>query len=183
MFKKIRKFLIETVLGGSADRIYPVSYQAVDVVVFDKFDLTKTPRRVLMGHKWEKFSGGLKAPKQEKRFIGGFVDPKDTSLEFAARRELSEEGGANLEVSQPKYVGSFRVEDPRYTDSPDKIMSAVFLTTYVYGYATAGDDIATVEWVDTEWLRRNYTRKDGGKYLVAKEHWPLVNLLIEKGII
>jgi bifunctional NMN adenylyltransferase/nudix hydrolase len=128
---------------------YPTSFQATDIVVIDK-----TLERVLLGKK----------PKQPFfRFLGGFVDPKDTSLEEAAQRELAEEGGKDMTCFNFRYWFSFRVEDPRYFDSEDKIMSAVFLANYVGGTPKAGDDIGEVEWFDFKKLK-NY------KNLVMPEH-------------
>jgi bifunctional NMN adenylyltransferase/nudix hydrolase len=171
MFKKLKRFVIEK-LGGSADRIYPTSFQAVDVVVIRRKDNT-----MLLGQKWT--DKNRTAAKQEIRFIGGFVDPADDCLETAARRELGEEGGRNLEVSRPKYVGSFRVDDPRYRNSVDKIMSAVYVTEYLWGFEEAGDDIAAVDWYDIEWVKTHY--QDKGVF--APEHIPLVKMLIGKGVI
>lgn len=170
MFKKLKRAIIEF-LGGSADRIYPVSYQAVDIVVIDK-----SLNEILMGSKWKDKS--CTVIKNEIRFLGGFVDPKDNSLEAAAVRELKEEAGPNLEISKPVYVGSFRVDDPRYRDSQDKIMSAVFVCERIYGFARGGDDIAVTEWINIEVLKRQYE-----KMTIAKEHIPLIELLIQKGII
>jgi bifunctional NMN adenylyltransferase/nudix hydrolase len=151
--------------------IYPTSFQAVDIVVFNR-----ATNEILLGSKYDK---PHKTPKKEKRFIGGFVDPADASLEVAARRELGEEAGRNLEVSDPKYLGSFRVDDPRYRDSIHKIMSAVFFCEFVYGFATAGDDIAEVSWVNLDTFRVSYNKAG---YL-APEHIPLVEMLIQKGVV
>jgi len=170
MFKNIKRTIIEK-LGGSADRIYPVSYQAVDIVV-----IRKETNEILLGRKWANRKARI--PKAELRFLGGFVDPSDPSLEFAARRELREEAGVNLEVSDPVYIGSFRVDDPRYKDKTDKIMSAVFLTQFVYGFAKGGDDIAETVWAKIPSFKANYHILS-----FAPEHKPLVEMLIEKKII
>jgi ADP-ribose pyrophosphatase YjhB (NUDIX family) len=168
LFKKIFKSLDESLYG----KRYPISYQAVDIVV-----INIETRQILLGSKWED-EERTKA-KGEKRFIGGFVDPSDPSLEYAARRELSEEAGHGLEVGVPSYVGSFRVDDPRYRESEHKIMSAVFVTKYIFGRAKAGDDIAKVHWVDIDFLKINYEQVGH----LAPEHKPLVKMLIDKAYI
>jgi len=145
---------------------YPTSFQATDAVIFKK---SGNANVMLLGRK--KF-------KKKYRFIGGFVDPeKDKSLEQANRRECYEEAGTNLECSDPKYLFSFRVDDPRYRDSVDKIMSAVFLREYVYGTEKAGDDIKEVVWFSRPYVRKYY------KEVVVKEHWPLVEELIRRNIL
>lgn len=147
---------------------YPTSFQAVDIVV-----LNKNKKTVLLGRKKNKI---------QWRFIGGFTEPKDSSLEYAARRELAEEASINLEVSPMVYIGSFRVDDPRYRDSKHKVMSAVFLCEYLWGFAKAGDDICGVKWVPYHWIQIPgwpTLEADG----IVEEHIPLVQMLIDKGIL
>ena len=116
----------------------PVSYQTVDVAILSD-DRTK----VLLGQK--PMDDGM------WRFVGGFVDPTDATLESAARREAKEECG-DIEISDPHYVGSFRINDVRYAHAQDKIMTAFFSSTYVYGRVAAGDDITLVAWHPVERL-------------------------------
>lgn len=142
---------------------YPTSFQATDCVIIDT-----AKRTLLLGRK----------PKENKfRFVGGFVDPKDTSLEVANLRERIEEAGMNLECTPPSYLFSFRVDDPRYRDKSDKIMSAVFLYNYIFGFAKAGDDIGEVRWFNIDDVKENY------KHIIMQEHHPLVEKLIEKSVI
>jgi bifunctional NMN adenylyltransferase/nudix hydrolase len=152
--------------------VYPTSFQACDIVIYKR-----DTRQLLLGQKWADKT--RTKPKTERRFIGGFVDPADPSLEYAAMREKGEEAGINLEVTQPVYVGSFRVDDPRYRNSIHKIMSAVFYCEYMFGIPKAGDDIAAVEWIDIDEFRLNYDAKG---YL-APEHIPLVQMLIKKAYL
>lgn len=111
------------------------------------------------------------------RFPGGFVDPHDESLESASIREKNEECSINLECSPPQYLFSFRVPDPRYKNSQDQIMSAVFLSFYLWGKEKAGDDIKYVQWFNKDYLRRNYHKT------IMPVHVPLVKKLIDLGII
>lgn len=131
----------------------PVSYQAVDIAVvsFDRGD-------ILLGRK--------KQDGDKLRFIGGFVDPADESLEHAARREAYEEA-PNIEIADLRYLGSRRINDVRYRGSEDGVMSALFVSAYVFGHARAGDDLDALEWVPL----RNARAK-----LIAEHHelWDLL---------
>lgn len=140
---------------------YPTSFQATDC-----FIVHREGGKILLGKK----------PSQKFwRFLGGFVDPSDVSLEAANARERQEEGGIDLECSRPEYLFSFRVNDPRYSDKPDKIMSAVFKSFYLWGAPKAGDDIGKVRWFSRDYIRRKY------KKIIMPEHFPIVEKLIELG--
>lgn len=140
---------------------YPTSFQAVDVIILDK---KADFNNLLLGRKLS----------QEKwRFIGGFVDPKDNSLEEAAIRELGEEVKGIGSYGAAKYEGSFRVDDPRYRDSVDKIMSAVFLVRISqFKELFGGDDIFEVKWYDLKHLYENY------KQIIVPEHFPIIEKFI-----
>ena len=131
-----------------------VSFQTVDVAVLNH-DLGA----VLLGQKT--------TDAGRFRFIGGFVDPIDESLESAAFRELREEAG-NLGTSNFRYVGSHRVNDWRYRASPDKICTALFVTDFHYGSPKAADDVVLVKWVPLMELRE----------VIVESHRPLAELLI-----
>ena len=94
---------------------------------------------------------GRKQGEAYHRFFGGFVDPRDESLEAAAARELKEEAGTNVEIGGHNsliYIGSHRVDDWRYRSESDKICTALFVAPYQYGVPAPGDDIAEVSWFD-----------------------------------
>lgn len=88
---------------------------------------------------------GKKENDQKWRLIGGFSDPTDESYEDAARRELQEEC-KNIEVGEMKYERSFRVNDWRYKNEPDKIITTLFSTEFISGNPEGSDDIAEVKW-------------------------------------
>lgn len=133
----------------ASQKRFPISYQTVDVAVVN-YD----QGLVLLGKK--KGDGG------KLRFIGGFVDPKDESLERAAKREVIEET-SHIEIDSLKYLGSFRVDDWRYKGKEDGIMTAFFAAHFIFGAPKAADDLDEVMW--TPW-------QEITKVLVA-EHQPL----------
>jgi bifunctional NMN adenylyltransferase/nudix hydrolase len=127
---------------------FPTSFQTVDIAA-----LSADKHRVYLAQK----------PGEDKlRFIGGFVDPTDVSLEHAAGREFTEEtGGAT--VNNLKYLGSFRVDDWRYRSERDKIMTALFMGIHSSGMLVPSDDISLLKSVDlslfvsTGWIEENIT--------------------------
>lgn len=85
------------------------------------------------------------------RFIGGFFDPsKDNSHEAAARRELQEEVPSIVlhPDTHPEYIGSAVIDDWRYHNTGDVVVTTLFAFTTESETAVAGDDIRTVEWLD-----------------------------------
>lgn len=145
----------EGVIFASAYK-YPISFQAVDIAI-----VNQDKKEVLLGRKHD---------ETLFRFIGGFVDPTDDSLESAARREAREEAGA-MELADIKYLGSYRVDDWRYRKEVDKIMTAFFMTSYIFGHPVAGDDIAEVKWFNLS------TITDGD---VVEEHRYLLDRLLKE---
>ncbi|MFZ2188863.1 MAG: NUDIX domain-containing protein [Candidatus Moraniibacteriota bacterium] len=112
---------------------FPISFQTVDIAVVRHED-----QAVLMGRK--------KIDGEKYRFIGGFVDPADDSLEMAAHRELREEAGP-IDCHNFTYLGSWRVSDYRYRAEEDKVMTAFFVTYKLCGRECAGDDIDELAWI------------------------------------
>lgn len=111
---------------------YPTSYQVVDVAV-----LNEDRSQVLLG--------GKDGDNGKWRFIGGFVNPTDTSLEHAARREVAEELG--IEAADFTYIASKRIEDWRYpVGGKDGMLSAFFIAKFVFGSPLAADDITRAKW-------------------------------------
>lgn len=100
------------------------------------------------------------------RFVGGFVDPNDTTYLEAARREFHEET-TNVEASAWRQIGSHRIDDWRYRGSGYSIMTSLFCCQYNFGRAEAADDVVSAQWVDlSEMMDR-----------LVEEHKPLGQML------
>jgi bifunctional NMN adenylyltransferase/nudix hydrolase len=94
---------------------------------------------------------GRKPHESLWRLPGVFVDPTDTSLEFAACRELMEETSISNDISNMKYARSFLIDDWRFRQVEEaKIVSALFVSEYTWGALKAGDDLEVVEWKDLD---------------------------------
>lgn len=103
------------------------------------------------------------------RFIGGFVDPKDDSYEAAAKRELREEAGS-IEVGDMVYVTSAKIDDWRYRNEENKIVSTLFMTNFVFGAPSPDDDICELRWVALS----------EGEKVVIEEHLPFMKALVKR---
>jgi bifunctional NMN adenylyltransferase/nudix hydrolase len=111
----------------------PVAYSVIDVAI-----IKPEEQLVLLGQRTA--DGG------KLRFIGGFVDVLDESLERTVKREVREEAG-DIEIDDLRYIGSAKIDDWRYMRTSDGIMSTFFVATYIFGHAKGGDDIQDVSWV------------------------------------
>lgn len=162
---EIRKNISEQILSSEdfragviyhAHNRYPISYQTVDIAVVNKHN------QLLLARK----------PNEHKyRFVGGFVDPTDLTLEAAAKRELGEETGGNGNFDSPVYVSSHRINDWRYRSEVDKIMTSLFLVNHLWGPLEPADDIAELRWVKVEDIQNL-------EELLMPEHIPLMISLL-----
>jgi bifunctional NMN adenylyltransferase/nudix hydrolase len=161
--QQIRDKLTNTILESSDFRagwicalqnMFPKVVTTVDVAILYNTGTAFTS--VLLGKK-----------KGEKlwRFIGGHADPKG-SFEDDAKREAFEETG--LDIQSVEYLGSFLVDDWRYTKGTDKIKTIFFKGYTTSQAAKANDDISEVKWFDL--LSLNGLQ-------LEKEHRPLLGLL------
>jgi bifunctional NMN adenylyltransferase/nudix hydrolase len=144
---------------------FPRAYPVVDVVVWE--------RRIELGTTYKETFKLLLARKPTDdegkwRFIGGFVDPTDTSLEFAVNREVREEAG--IEVGPKAYVGSLNIDDWRYRKGEEKVVSAIFSAQHIFGAPNAKDDICDLKWFTI----------DEAKNVIHPVHQPILNLYLAK---
>jgi len=117
---------------------------------------------------------GMKNFNRKWRLIGGFVDVEDSNLEVAAKRELFEEAG-NLEIGPMTYELSCHVDDWRYKNEEDKIITVVYSCDYISGTPEAKDDITDVAWTKVKDLPAMLKNGD-----LTEEHSPLFQFLIKK---
>ena len=136
-------------------RRFPTVYPTVDIAV-----LKDEMSQVLLARKEN---------ETKYRFPGGFSDPTDESFEIAAIRELVEECG-EIDVDNLIYLGSSQIEDWRYRNSTDTIITHLYVCTFVDGEPEANDDIAEVKWFDIAKVRED---------MFVPEHRALWLLLVE----
>ena len=133
---------------------YPTAYPTVDCAILDQ-DRT----HIFLARK---------AHMDKLMFVGGFVDPSDDSMEAAARREIMEETG--LEVNPLGYIGSKRIDDWRYRAEEDKIITSFFAFERLSGTAKAQDDIVEIQCRSI---------KDLTEDVFAPPHKPLFHMLLK----
>lgn len=109
---------------------FPTTYPTVDIAI-----LSPDSDKILLGRK----------PHEDKfRFIGGFADPGSETYEQDARREVHEETG--IGITDPVYIGSFKVDDWRYRNEVDKIKTLLFVAHHQFGAPKPNDDISELHW-------------------------------------
>ena len=136
-------------------RRFPTVYPTVDIAVFRR-DYTE----VLLARK---------SNETRYRFPGGFTDPSDPSYEDAVLRELGEECG-ELTIDELTYLGSSKIDDWRYRDAFDSIMTHMYACSLIEGKPSPNDDIAEVQWFELERLTED---------LFVAEHRPLFEIMMD----
>ena len=142
------------VIYGVSDR-YPIVYTTVDVAI-----LSEDGSKLLLARK----KGEAKF-----RFVGGFSCVNSSSFEEDARREVNEETG--ISITDPKYLGSFLIDDWRYRNEGAKIKTIFFTAFYQFGKVEAKDDIEFAAWFDIDKITIND---------IMEEHVPLLNKLLNQ---
>ncbi len=140
----------------AAHNKHPATFPTVDIAVTSMDQVALGRKNNDLPSKW--------------RFPGGFVDPtRDKTFEAAAKRELIEEMGISLNVDKMRYVGSHMVDDWRYRNELDQIVTTLFTASYLWGPLTSGDDIDEAKWFDL---------KDFNMETLVEEHRPLMKMLL-----
>ncbi|MBK6265772.1 NUDIX domain-containing protein [Marivirga sp. S37H4] len=139
---------------------YKKVYPTVDVAVFRN---NKT--EVLLGRK---------AISSNWRLVGGFSDPEDDSYEMAALREMREECG-DLAVENLQYETSSKVDDWRYKNEADQIITLLFSCDYNEGDVIAQDDIKELQWFPLGELPK---MKESNQ--LSPEHYMLFDFILNK---
>lgn len=150
---------------------YPTSYTTVDAVILDRKE-QPTQKAILnglpLGH-GIKILLGRKENETAWRMIGGFVDINlDDSCEEAVKRESMEETGLRG-VGEPTYIGSAKIDDWRYRNEQDGIMTIIYEINNFVGTPKASDDIAELKWFELDLVLEN-------KVPIVHEH----GVIIEK---
>jgi bifunctional NMN adenylyltransferase/nudix hydrolase len=79
-------------------------------------------------------------------FLGGHAEKSDGDARTTAMREQQEEV-RGVTLSSPVYIGSEIIDDPRYKNSADSVMTTFFAADYEGGKPTPSDDVHSVRWV------------------------------------
>jgi len=134
---------------------FPITHPVVDVAIFNS-DNT----RILVGRKeYEK----------KFRFVGGFVDVNDDSIEQTVKREAMEE--TNLEIGNLQYICSKKVDDWRYWGDKDRsLMTHFYRANKISGDEKPGDDIVELLWIDLNKINND---------MLVSEHKILLKILKE----
>lgn len=107
-----------------------IDYGTVDMAL-----MTQNRSHVVLGHK--------EHDGEKWCFPGGYFSRTegDHSYEDAAKRELLEECGKKLVLSKPTSIGTCPIDDWRYRDTGDAIMTHFYLFDLLDGALEAGDDL------------------------------------------
>lgn len=141
---------------------YPKVFPTVDIALF-----RSQRSELLLGRK--DLDGLWRLP-------GGFVDPDDGSYEAAAKRELREETGP-VNTTEFLFERSFKVDDWRYRNEVDKIITSLFTADHLSGDPVGSDDLAEVRWFPMRQVKRML---DEGE--TVSEHASMLKYLLEKYI-
>jgi len=139
---------------------YPTTFPTIDIGIIDA-----EGKQIILGAKYDDAVQGL------WRLPGGFVDITDKNFISAAKREVKEELG--LEVEDYQYVADMKVNDWRYRDQSDaKIHTILFKAKHIFGAPRPADDLYKAKWFDFNYDLIN-------KNILVPAHIDLVRVLLE----
>lgn len=116
---------------------FPMASLATDIFVYHENKV------LLIKRGGEPYKGCYALP-------GGFVEIANETFQEAAKRELREE--TNLDIPLDRFEFVTLLDNPK-RDSRGRVVSVVFscqLTVEEVYYPVAGDDAASVEWIDSK---------------------------------
>lgn len=102
------------------------------------------------------------------RFIGGFSDPKSSTFQADARREVDEE--AHIAITDPEFLDSFKIDDWRYRGELDCIKTMFFKAKLLSGRPEPDDDIVELQWFDLAAIKPTQ---------IVEEHHALMKCLLD----
>ncbi len=140
----------------AAQNMFPRCITTVDIAIIHD---TGTKIKVLLGRKPGELGW---------RFIGGHAVPRRT-FEDQAKTESYEE--TNLDVHDLVYLGSFVIDDWRWKNEIDGVVTNFFVAEASTMGAKADDDIAEVNWFDASELVEGFN--------IERVHAPLLARLNE----
>jgi bifunctional NMN adenylyltransferase/nudix hydrolase len=120
----------------AANNGYMNPIPTVDVAIFNDDDT-----KLLLVRK--KYESGW-------RFIGGFAECRLDTYEADARAEAQQE--ANVSITDPEYMLSAIIDDPRYRNGSRRIKTLLFKAKVMFGNAKADDDVFEAKWFDIDQL-------------------------------
>ncbi|WP_413513822.1 NUDIX hydrolase [Myroides odoratus] len=143
------------------EKVYPNAIPTVDIAIL----------RLNPDHTYSLLLG-KKEYEPKWRFVGGFVDADDSSYETAAVRELFEETNLVATPGEIKYLGSTKIDDPRYRNHKDKIITHLYLLELTTTTKTiqAKDDIKELQWFDLS----TFSKEE-----IMEVHHPIVDLFFK----
>lgn len=142
------------------EKVYPNAIPTVDIAII-RINPDQTHDLLL----------GKKEHEPKWRFVGGFVDAADSSYESAAVRELYEETNIVATEEQITYAGSTKIDDPRYRNHKDKIITHLYVLNLPETTADiqAKDDIKALKWFPLA----TFSQDD-----IMEVHHPIVTLFM-----
>lgn len=144
----------------SAQQKYDSVYPTVDCVIFSD-------------NSYSKIWMAKKATENKLRFVGGFADPNDNSFEESAIREAKEE--TNMICKCISYIDSMKVDDWRYRNEFDKIITSIFALVPVDNQQPiAKDDIKELHLIDLKKVDSTFIKEK-----IQPEHQPIMIKVLE----